>query len=74
MYGTQFSPSPTGWVAWDLYDPEHVDDRRKALGLSSFLENKQECGAGEGGFATAEELESYDVFWKAFLKEVVWQG
>ncbi len=73
VYGTQFAPSPTGWVAWDLYDPKHVDERRKAFGLSSFLENKQECGAGEGGFATEEELERYDTFWKAFLKEVGWR-
>lgn len=72
VYGTQFAPSPTGWVAWDLYDPAHVDERRKALGLSSFLENKQECGAGEGGFATAEELERYDAYWEVFLKEVGW--
>ncbi len=73
VYGTQFAPSPTGWVAWDLYDPEHVDERRKALGLSSFLENKQACGAGEGGFATAEELARYDAYWDIFLKEVGWR-
>lgn len=73
VYGTQFSPSPTGWVAWDLYDPEHVDERRKALGLSTFLENKQECGAGEGGVATAEEIKQYDAYWNTFLKEVGWR-
>jgi hypothetical protein len=73
VYGTQFSTSPTGWVAWNLYDPENVDKRRKALGLPSFLENKQECGAGEGGFATTTELEHYDADWDAFLNEVGWQ-
>jgi len=72
-YGTQFFPSPTGWYARDLVDPEHVDERRAALGLSTFLEGKKECGAEEGGFMEAEALEKYDTGFLKFLKEVGWR-
>ena len=72
-YGTQFSPSPTGWYAWDLEDPEHVDKRRASLGLSTFLAGKEACGAGAGGFISAAEQERYDVDFLLFLKEVGWR-
>lgn len=73
LYGTQFFPSPRGWVAYNLYDPEHVDDRRKALGLTTFIENKKEVGAEEDGFIDEKKLQQYDLFWSAFLKEVGWK-
>ena len=77
-YGTQFVPSPTGWHAWDLEDPAQVDVRRAELGLSSFLEGKQECGAvedgfAEGGYIDATAKERYEAGYLEFLKEVGWR-
>ena len=78
-YGTQFAPSPTGWHAWDLEDPAQVDARRAALGLSSFLAGKQECGAvedgfGDGGFIDATAKERHEAGYLVFLKEVGWRS
>jgi len=78
LYGTQFSPSPQGWIARDLENPERVDDRRARLGLSTFLEGKQECGAvdegfGGGGFISVADTEKHDANFLEFLKEVGWR-
>jgi hypothetical protein len=72
-YGTQFFPSPTGWIARDLEDPEQVDDRRAALGLPPFLENKRHSGAEAGGVLTEAQLEHYNTHFTLFLKEVGWR-
>lgn len=72
-YGTQFFPSPQGWHARELIDPDHVDERRAALGLSTFEENKQEVGAGEGGFMDAALMEEDERRYNAFLKEFGWR-
>lgn len=78
-YGTQFAPSPTGWQAWDLENPEQVDIRRANLGLSTFLEGKRECGAvddgfGGGGFIDVTTKERYEANYLIFLKEVGWRS
>lgn len=73
IYGTQFYPSPTGWYAHNLFEPEHVDERRATLGLCSFLQGKKECGADEGGFIDAAAVEKYEADFAAFIKEVGWQ-
>jgi hypothetical protein len=72
-YGTQFWPSTNGWYAYNLYEPEQVDERRKQLGLSTFLEGKKECGAGEGGIITQEEIERDDAHFNSFLREYGWR-
>jgi len=73
-YGTQFAPSPAGWYAWDLEDPEQVDVRRAALGLSTFLEGKEACGAGEGGFISQEEQDCFEADFLLFLQETGWRS
>jgi hypothetical protein len=72
-YGTQFAPSPNGWYAYDLEDPEDVDERRAALGLTTFLEGKKECCADEGGVISPEEQQQDEKQHVAFLKEVGWR-
>jgi hypothetical protein len=72
-YGTQFFPSPDGWYAQDLIDPEYVDNRRSQLGLNSFADGKKECGADKGGFITLEEMEQEEINFTAFLKECGWK-
>ena len=71
-YGTQFFPSPQGWYARELDDPQHVNERRASLGLSTFEENKQEVGAGEGGYMSAEHMAENEKRFQSFLKEVGW--
>ena len=73
VYGTQLYPSPQGWVARDLCDPDHVDERRKSLGLSTFLEHKAYVGADQGGFIDESKQKAYDDYWTEFLKDVGWQ-
>ena len=70
IYGTQFFPSPMGFYAKDLKDPENVDKRRAEIGLATFLEGKEECGAGEGGVITAAEMGQHEKDYIKFLKEV----
>ena len=58
-YGTHFFPSPTGWQAYELNKPDFVDQRRAALGLNSFIENKEYVCKDANGFideATAQRL------------------
>lgn len=73
MYGTQFFPSPQGWIAKDLYAPQHVDERRAQLGLSNLVEYKKEIGVIAGGFMDATALQQFDDQWISFLKEVGWR-
>lgn len=72
-YGTQFFPSPDGWYARELVDLDHVNERRAALGLSTFEENKHEVGAGEGGYMNAEQRAENEKRFQAFLNEVGWR-
>lgn len=72
-YGTQFWPTTTGWSAYNLYEPEHVDERRKQLGMSTFLEGKKECGADTGGIVTQEEMERDNAHYNSFLREYGWR-
>jgi hypothetical protein len=72
-YGTQFFPSPMGWIARDLLDPENVDERRALLGLSTFLEGKQACGAVQGGIIDETEMERYNTDFLIFLKDSGWR-
>lgn len=73
VYGTQFFPSLHGWYARELIDPEHVDERRATLELSTFEENKKEVGAGEGGFMDEALMREDEKRYIAFLKEVGWR-
>lgn len=73
IYGTQFFPSPKGFYAKDLKDPGNVDHRRMEIGLSTFLEGKEECGADAGGVITAEEMEQHEKDYIKFLYDVGWR-
>lgn len=70
IYGTQFFPGPKGFYAKDL---DNVDKKRAEIGLSTFLEGKEECGAGEGGVITAVAMEQYEKDYIKFLQEVGWR-
>jgi len=74
VYGTQFFPSPKGFYARDLEDPNNVDKRRVSIGLSSFIDGKKESGAEEGGVISEEEGKKYEQGYCAFLKEVGWKS
>ena len=73
IYGTQFFPGPNGWYAHELIDSNNVDERRAALGLSTFEENKKEVGAGEGGFMDEALMQEDEKRYIAFLKEFGWR-
>ncbi len=72
-YGTQFFPSPDGWYARELLDPERVDERRATLGLSTFEENRKEVGAAEGGLMDEALMQEDEKRYRAFLKEFGWR-
>ena len=73
IYGTHFFPSPTGWQAYELNEPDFVDQRRDALGLNSFIENKEYVCKDSNGFvdeATAQRLAHEYV---RFVKAMGWR-
>lgn len=73
IYGTHFFPRPTGWQAYELNEPDFVDQRCAALGLNSFIENKEYVCKDSNGFvdeATAQRLAHEHV---RFVKAMGWR-
>lgn len=71
LYGTHLFPSKTGWQVWNLKDLEHVDTRRKALGMSTLQEWIAEAG-DESGFSD-EDQEAYEKGFDLWCRETGWR-
>jgi hypothetical protein len=72
LYGTQLAPSKQGWYAFDLKDPDKVDDHRASIGLPTLAEKIAEfTNSPEPGF-TEEEEEEQKKF-EEWLKNSDWR-
>jgi hypothetical protein len=54
VYGTQFHPTESGLEPFPIEDPEHVDERRAALGLEPLAEYKAQLLEAYGMSASEE--------------------
>lgn len=71
-YGTHLYPSKVGWQAWNLENPETVNERRKVMGLSTLEDWIKESEDLSTGFKDYDEKFHEDEFVK-WCKEVGWR-
>lgn len=72
LYGTQLAPSKEGWYAFNLKEPDKVDDYRASIGLSTLAEKIAEfTNSSEPGF-TEDEEEEHKKF-EEWLKNSAWR-
>jgi hypothetical protein len=74
IYGTQFEPDEHGISQpCPIADPEHVNERRKALGMNTIEERTRELQAGEQPEYDPEKRAQYERDHQAWLKRVGWR-
>ena len=76
IYGTQFDTNESGeTVPWPIEDPEHVDERRLAVGLNPIAERIREMReqvARESPIAP-KDPKAHQQRYEAWLREVGWR-
>jgi len=73
-YGTQFEPDEHGMPQpCPIADPEHVNERRKALGMNTIEERTRELQEGEQPEYDPEKRAEYERGHQVWLKKVGWR-
>jgi len=74
IYGTQFSPDDDGLpTPWTIADPEHVNDRRAALGLDTIEERTAHFRANAASEPKPKNLAEYRRDAEEWLRKVGWR-
>jgi hypothetical protein len=74
IYGTQFWPDEQGMPQpWPIADPEHVNERRRALGMNTIEERTREIQAGNTPEHNPEKRAQYERGFEEWLKKVGWR-
>lgn len=74
IYGTQFWPDEHGMPQpWPIADPEHVNERRRALGMNTIEERTGEIQAGNAPEHNPEKRAQYERGFQEWLKRVGWR-
>jgi hypothetical protein len=75
IYGTQFEPDESGLLRpYQIADPEHVNERRRAVGLNTLEERTREMCAGEQPEPNPEVYIEYQRKYQAWLRKVGWRA
>lgn len=75
VYGTQFEPGDDGLPRpYVIADPEHVNERRRAIGLNTIEERTQELRAGCQPEHNPQARAEYERTYKDWLKKVGWRA
>ena len=75
IYGTQFEPGEDGLpIPYTIADPEHVDERRRAIGLNSLEERTRELRAGEQPEFDPRARAEYERQYDEWLKKTGWRS
>lgn len=74
IYGTQFEPDEHGMPQpCPITDPEHVNERRLALGMNTIEERTRELQAEQQPEHDPQRYAQYQREWDAWLKKVGWR-
>jgi hypothetical protein len=72
IYGTQFMPNEEGyWAPWKIEDPEHVEERRSAIGLRPLAELLREPDPSSR--PSRERLEAWSRGYDEWLRKTGWR-
>jgi hypothetical protein len=74
IYGTQFWPDEHGMPQpWQIADPEHVNERRLAIGMNTIEERTREIQAGNTPEDNPEKRAEFERGFQEWLKKVGWR-
>lgn len=74
VYGTQFWPDEHGIPQpWQIADPEHVNERRRALGMNTLEERTKELQADQTPENNPEKRAEFERGFEEWLKKVGWR-
>jgi hypothetical protein len=74
IYGTQFQPDDYGiFQPYPIADPEHVNERRRALGMNTIEERTRELQAGGKPEYNPEKRAEFERGYNEWLKKVGWR-
>jgi hypothetical protein len=74
VYGTQFEPDEEGLARpYPVADPEHVDERRRAVGLNTLEERTRELRAVQRPEPNPEARAEYERTYQEWLRKVGWR-
>lgn len=75
IYGTQFEPDEHGrYLPSPIADPEHVNERRLAIGMNTIEERTRELNADQQPEQiTSEQFAEYQSGYLAWLRQVGWR-
>jgi hypothetical protein len=74
IYGTQFEPDENGVLRpYQIADPEHVNERRGAVGLNTLEERTRELRAGQQPEPNPEAHVEYERKYQEWLRKVGWR-
>jgi hypothetical protein len=74
-YGTQFEPDDEGLPRpYPVADPEHVNERRRAVGLNTLEERTRELRAGQQPEPDPEARAEYERKYQEWLRKVGWRS
>lgn len=74
IYGTQFEPDEQGMPQPSpIADPEHVNERRKAIGMNTIEERTRELQADQQPEYDPEKRAEYERKYHEWLKKVGWR-
>lgn len=75
VYGTQFDVDENGLLqAYPIADPEHVNERRRAVGLNTLEERTREMRAGHQPEPNPEARAEYERNYQEWLRKVGWRS
>jgi hypothetical protein len=75
IYGTQFEPDRNGVLQpYPIADPEHVNERRRAIGLNTIEERTREMRAGEQPEPNPAAWAEYERQLQEWLRRVGWRS
>jgi hypothetical protein len=75
VFGTQFEPDENGLLRpYQIADPEHVNERRQAIGLKTIEERTQEMRAEQQPEPNTEARIEYERKYQEWLRNVGWRG
>jgi hypothetical protein len=74
VFGTQFETDENGLLQpYQIADPEHVNERRQAIGLNTIEERTHEMRAGQQPEPNAEARIEYERKHQEWLRKVGWR-
>jgi hypothetical protein len=72
VFGTQYVPDDNGFpIPWTIEDPDHVDERRRSVGLDSLAENNRRMAGPQ--LVPREQLEAWRKQFADWARSVGWR-